>query len=55
MKFNKLLMGHSQPIFFFIFAFSALNNKYVHYEILQMNEFDLWTSAMEATTLPSDP
>ena len=39
-------MGHPRPLFIFIFVFSTINSKYVHYKILLMTGFELQTSGI---------
>ena len=48
-----LIMGHSRPLFLYFRLFKTVDN--VQYEFLLMTGFELRTSGLEATTLPTEP
>ena len=39
-------MGHSWPRFFFVFVYSTVNSKLVHYKTLPVTGFEPWTSGI---------
>ena len=39
-KYFFLKLGHSRPLFSFIFVFSTVNSRYVHYKILPITGFE---------------
>ena len=42
-----LLVDHSRPVLFYIFVFSKVNSKHVHYKISPMMGFEPQTSYIE--------